>query len=196
MPSATSRHYDNARSPISLPFLPTYRPDDVLISPWSKQALGDHLGAEAMTTQASGTYPAASRVLAYPFALCDPFLCVKVWWHNGTTATTDTADVGVYTEDGTTLLLHGSAAIATANVVQEVDITDVLLPPGRYWAAYIQGGTTATPLGFTPAAAQMRVIGCAQQAGSGSALGSTFTPAAIAGAFFPYFGIAQRTQVA
>jgi hypothetical protein len=42
----------------------------------------------------------------------------------------------------------------------------------------------------------MRCIGVAQMAGSGSTLGSTFTPAAIAAANFPLMGIANRTVVA
>lgn len=197
MPSATSRHYDNARSPISLPFPPSYRPNDVLIGPWSWCACGEELTGMAASNFASTTYPAASRVIAYPFEIADYFLVRKVWWVNGTTATTDSADVGVYDEAGTTLIVSaGSTAIATANVVQEKDCTDTLLAPGRYWLAYVQGGTTATPMASPTAVALLRAMGCAQMAGSGSTLGSTFTPAAIASAVLPLFGIAGRTQVA
>lgn len=183
-------------SPMHLAYPPSYRPDFVMISILSEQALGvEHAAFAGSTT--SITYPAASRILAFPFMLLEPYLVQKVWWMNGATATTDSADVGVFTEDGATKLVSaGSTAIATASVVQEVDVTDTVLPRGRYWCAYIQGGTTATPAGWTTSLMQLRMIGCVQQAGSGSTLGSTLTPAAVAAANINLFGIAARTQVA
>lgn len=177
-------------------FPASYRPDDVMIGTWSRQAIGDLL-VECNSLVSNLAYPAASRVLAYPFELCDDYLVRKVWWFNGTTATTDSCDVGVYSESGGTLHVSGgSTAIATADVVQEKDCTDTLLLPGRYWCAYVQGGTTATPRGYQPSAAYLRTMGCAQMAGSGSTLGSTFTPAASVSGTMPIFGIAGRTQVA
>jgi hypothetical protein len=107
--------------------------------------------------------------------------------------------VGVYTEDGATLLVHGgSTAISGASLVQEVDVTDTLIVgPGRYWCAYVQSGTTATPSGILPTAILTRSMGVATMAGSGSTLGSTFTPAAAAtGTVIVMCGIAARTQVA
>jgi hypothetical protein len=175
---------------------PSYRPNDVLIGPWSWCAIGEELNAYVTTALTSSAYPAASRVLAYQFEIAAMFLVQKTWWINGTTATTDTADVGVYNEAGTTLIVHAGAAIATANVVQEGDPTDTLLTPGRYWCAYIQGGTTATPMAALLNVTTIRMAGCAQMAGAGSTLGATFTPAAMASAVFPIFGIAGRTQVA
>lgn len=199
MPSATVRHLGNrVGQPVTqLAFPPSYRPDDVLISPLSWQAIGaEHSAIGSTTVFASSTYPAANRALGYMFCLGDWNLVRKVWWMNGNTATTDNADVGVYTEDGATLLVSGgSTAIATANVVQEKDCTDTLLAPGRYWCVYNQSGVTATPIMATTPAAVLRALGCAQFAGA-VALGSTFTPAAIASANFPLFGIAMRTQVA
>lgn len=189
------------RTRIGLPDLgtaspPSYRPPDVLISPLSWCALGEDMTGTIGPLVASNTYPASNRVLAYPFELADYFLVQKVWWGNGTTATTNNADVGVYTEAGTTLLVSGgSTLIATANVVQEVDVTDTLLAPGRYWCAYAQNGTTATPMGFAITSAVARAQGWAQMAGA-VPLGATFTPAALAGAVVPFFGIAARTQVA
>lgn len=147
----------------------------------------------------STTYPAASRVIAWMMQIAEPFVVRKLWAVNGTTATTDSRDVGVYNEDGTTLLVSaGSHAIATANVVQEADCTDTLLVPGRYWCAYVQGGTTATPMAFAAGAGVgvMRCYGGAQMAGSGSTLGASFTPAALASNVMPLCGIAGRTQVA
>jgi hypothetical protein len=174
----------------------SFRPSDVLISPLSWCALGTANVSQGANI-ASTAYPASSRVLAYPFEIADYLTVVKVWWLNGATATTDSCDVGVYTEAGTTLLVSGgSTAIAGANIIQEVDCTDTLLAPGRYWCAYVQGGTTATPHALPTTAANLRSMGCAQMAGSGSTLGATFTPAANASAFLNIFGISARIQVA
>lgn len=176
---------------------PSYRPNEVLIGTWSLQAVGAAMvGLATANPVASTAYPASNRAHGFPFEIADYFLVQKVWWLNGTTATTDNADVGVYTEAGTTLLVSGgSTLIATANVVQEKDCTDTLLAPGRYWCVYNQSGTTATPLCWVPTALPLRACGCAQFAGA-VPLGASFTPAVIASTLVPVFGIAGRTQVA
>lgn len=196
MPTSTLRHTLGARLPLgALAVPPNYRPDMVMIGTWSIQAIGDDFNAIYAANFGSGTYPSANRAIAFPFELSDYFLAQKVWWMNGTTATTNSADVGVYTEAGSLLISGGGTAIATANVVQEADPGDVLLQPGRYWCAYAQDGTTATPTGLSMTAAQSRSCGCAQM-DTAYTLPSTFTPAAVAGSFIPLFGIAGRTQVA
>lgn len=198
MPSATHRLLGNPQGAIQgLAFPASYRPNDVLISPMSLCAAGIDTYLLSATAFASGTYPASNRALGYMFEIADYFLVRKVWWFNGTTATTNNADVGVYSEDGATKLVSGgSTLIATANVVQEIDCTDTLLPPGRYWCVYNQNGTTATPmLNSTASVGLLRVMGWAQFAGAVS-LGAAFTPAAIATTGVPFFGIAGRTQVA
>lgn len=195
MPSSTIRHLGNMPTP-QLAFPPSYRPNDVLIGPWSWCACGEELTGMTASNFASATYPATNRALGYPFEIADYMLVQKVWWVNGTTATTDSADVAVYSEAGTTLLVSGgSTAIATANVVQEKDCTDTLLQPGRYWCVYNQNGVTATPMMSAAPVALVRAMGWAQFAGA-VPLGSTFTPAAIAAVNVPLFGIAARTQVA
>lgn len=198
MPSSTLRHLGNqpAQPVIQPAFRPAFQPNDVLISSLSPQALGD-TGTLGVGFAGNQTYPAASRVLATPLVLGEPFLVRKVWTLNGSTAGTDSWDIGVYSEDGTTLLVHSGSTLSAGTLqLQEVDVTDTLLVPGRYWMAFIQGGTTAQIVGFTPVVALLRAAGAAQQAGSGSTLGSTFTPAAIASAVFPYFGISSRVQTA
>lgn len=198
MPSSTLRHSRLGLSALpQFPYPPSYREDMVLITPLSWQAEGEELTGLAATNAGGATaYPAANRAIGFPFELGDSFLVRKVFWLNGTTATTDACDVGVYSEAGTTLYVSGgSTNIATANVVQEKDCTDTLIPVGRYWCVYAQNGVTATPVSFAPAAALLRAAGCAQFAGA-VPLGGTFTPAACASAYLPYFGIAGRTLVA
>ncbi len=173
----------------------SYRPNDVMIGTWSWCAAGPDIVSQAVVI-ASQTYPGTNRAIGYMFCIADHFLVQKVWWVNGTTATTDAADVGVYNEAGTVLIVSGgSTNIATANVVQEKDCTDTLLQPGRYWCVYNQNGVTATPMCAPIAVVNSRPMGFAQFAGA-VPLGASFTPAAIAGTTFPLFGIARRTQVA
>lgn len=196
MPSKVIRHTFGTTPMVQYPTPGNYRANDVLISPISMAAFGLETPAIAALAVASATYPSASRAFGFMFCIGDYYLVRKVWWMNGATATTDSADVGVYTEDGATLLVSGgSTAIATANVVQEKDCTDTLLAPGRYWCVYNQNGVTATPQMMALSVAQARAIGWAQFAGA-VPLGAAFTPAAVAAANVPYFGIAARTQVA
>lgn len=173
------------------------RPNDAMITSWSWCCIGeDMLALSGSTlTAVSSNYPGASRALAAPFEIAHPFLVVKAFWFNGGTATTDSADVGVYTEAGALKVSGGGTAISGANALQEVDVTDTLLPPGRYWLTYVQNGVTATLIMAPVAAVTMRVAGCAQMA-SAYPLPSTFTAAAITNVNFPLFGIASRTLVA
>lgn len=182
-------------SPIQLAYPASYRPNDVMIHAFSWQALGAELAGIGGVLQ-SNTYPAANRALGFMFAITEPFPVRKVFWVNGTTATTDSADVAVYREDGATRLVSGGGtAIATANAVQEVDCTDTLLAPGRYWCVYNQNGVTATGIGLASNLNYHRLFGWAQFAGA-VPLGTTFTPAAPASQIMPLFGISSRTQVA
>lgn len=170
-------------------------PNQVLISTVSREAVGEEIAGQFSGVYGSNTYPAANRALAVPFSIAHPFLVRKVWWFNGTTATTDSADVGVYTEAGARIVSGGGTAIATASALQEVDVTDTLLQPGRYWLAYSQNGTTATPYQSTVSAVLARVLGAAQM-DSAYVLPSTFTPAAVSAANLPVCGIASRTLAA
>ncbi len=197
MPTSSLRRQLVGQSPLAWAFPASYRPQMPLIGPWSYEALGEDL-AMSGTNWASQTYASANRAHGYMFCTAEPLLVVKVWWVNGATATTDSADVAVYSEDGATRhVAAGSTAIAGASVVQEVDVTDTLLLPNRYWCVYNQNGVTATPTANNASAAVvLRGMGWAQFAGA-VPLGSSFTPAALtAGTVCPLFGIAFRTQVA
>lgn len=197
MPTNTFRRTAGALPVAALPILGSEfpRPNNHMIASWSPECLGWELGG--MTTSfATGTYTTASTAIAIPLVITHPFVVRKVFWHNGTTATTDSADVGVYTEAGARLVSGGGTAISGAASVQEVDVTDTALKPGRYWLAYVQNGTTATPVRCAfGSAAVARMIGSAGMA-SAYPLPSTFTFAAATILTLPMFGIASRTLVA
>lgn len=179
---------------------PSWRMPMPLIGPLSWEAIGADMNGLVAPNFASATHPSANRGIGFPFELGDPYLVSKVWWMNGTTASTDTVDVAVYTEAGgaSSRLVAGGGAVASgASTIQSIDCTDVLLMPGRYWCVHAQSGVTATTVASAPSIATLRCTGAAQMASAASAgvLGTTWTPAAIASAYIPLFGIAGRPQV-
>lgn len=197
MPTSGLRRQLPGQSPMQWAFPASYRPQMPIISSFSYEAMGSELGLSG-TNWGNNAYTAANRALGFMFCLAEPFLVVKMWWMNGTTATTDNADVGVYTEDGATLRVSaGSTLLSGASQIQEVDVTDTLLLPGRYWCVCNQNGTTGSRYACNAAAPTvLRPFGWAQFAGA-VPLGSTFTPAALtSGTTAPMFGIASRTQLA
>lgn len=181
---------------------PSWRPPMPLISPMSYEALGEDLAGMFANAFASTTHPGANIGTGYPFELSDYFLVQKVWWMNGTTVGTDTIDVAVYTEAGgasSRLVAGGGAVAAGANAIQEIDCTDTLLAPGRYWCVHAQSGVTATTMASgTPGNTVLRGMGVAfmAAASSGGVLGTTWTPGSTAQAYLPLCGIAGRSQAA
>lgn len=56
---------------------------------------------------------------------------------------TGNVDVGIYTHDFTLITSTGSTAKAGASTCQYLDVTNKIIPPGRYWlAAVFTAGTT------------------------------------------------------
>src|SRR5262245_41922353 len=132
MPTSTLRHLLGSRiSAPLMPFPPSYRPDDVLIGTWSAQAIGQESCLSAFTSQTT----IANTAYGYMFSLAENSLVRKLWWANGGDATGPNIDVGLYYEAGGYITSTGATAMnGTTNVVQEVDITDVLLiGQQRYW---------------------------------------------------------------
>lgn len=165
-----------------------------LIGTWSMEAIGQDLGM-ATNNFVDTTWVGANTAYAYPFELSDYFLVRKVWWANGSDATGPHIDVGVYAEAGGLLVSAGDITATGASLIQEADVTDTLLQPGRYWCACVSSTTTGGVLAVTIPAALLRAIGCAQM-GTAFPLPDPFVPAAVSSAFMPLFGIANRTQVA
>jgi hypothetical protein len=165
----------------------------VVIGTWSYEALGYNLSVGA-TNFASTTHPAVAttQAVAWTLRLSDYFLVRRVWWVNGATASTDSADVGVYDIDGQLLVSNGGTAISGANSVQSVTVTDTLLPPGRYLVAHSQNGVTATTVAAALAVPLARAAGVWQMT-SAYPLPSTWTSGALASAYVPLFGISSST---
>lgn len=181
-------------NPMSLSFPSSYRPNMVMIHPFSVEAHGDELMG-GTTANLTSTTPAGQH--GCMITLNDSFLVRKVWWANGTIGGSNNADVAVYSEDGATRILFGNGALMSgSNTVQEIDISDVLVPRGRYWMVYSQSGVTNGVLAVTMAVANVRAAGFAFASGLTVPIGSTWTPSAATSGIVPLFGIAGRTQVA
>lgn len=170
------------------------RPNPHIIASASAHCLGGNIWHNSTLGQfTASTWPGAPMSHAWPFVISHPFLVRKVFWVNGTNATTDSADVGVYDAALTLLVAGGGTAIASANVVQEVDVTDTLLKPGRYFMAYTQNGTTATVVSHALTSANARAMGLFQQTASAYPLPNPFVSAVLGSIQLPVFGIASRT---
>jgi hypothetical protein len=181
--------------PVGIALPPSYRPDDVLIGPWSINAIGDELTGMAASNFAGAAPPVNGGRYYYPFELADSFLVSKLWVAWGATTASTTPNMAVYAEDGTWLIGPFGTAVTGANTLQEDNVTDTLLSPGRYWMCYNQVGATGTPLASATPVALLRAMGCCQDTGTGSPA-STASFTAITGTFLALCGVAGRTQVA
>lgn len=116
------------------------------------------------------------------------FLC------NGATASGN-IDIGVYDEAWNRVMSTGSVAQSGTSTLQIVDITDILLGPGRYYLALALSSGTGTTIAFASGtAAHGAGLGYAQQA-SALPLPATATPARFAQTFLPIFGLSRRATL-
>ncbi len=194
MPTSTLR-LAGLRQTMELAFPPSYRQNDVLISSQSWCACGEDVVGMGGAANASTAWPTANLAIYVPFEIAHEFLIQVLYWVNGGTVGTDSVDVAVYTEAGVRVINGGGTLSAGASIVQQVDVADTLIQPGRYWMGMACSGTTATFLASAPAAAILRAAGVTQQA-TAYTLPDPMVPAAMASAYFPMFGLATRTQVA
>jgi hypothetical protein len=161
------------------------------ITPWSEESIGTMLAAIASIAPASGAWVTAQTGLYVPFTIEASFTAKKMFWYNGATASGN-IDVAIYNDSGARQVSQGSTAQSGINAIQEVDIGDTVLAPGRYWMAIAGGATSLTFFAVLPTLAMLRALGCYTQAalGTSPALPSTATWVSPATAErIPVFGI-------
>ena len=166
------------------------RPNLPVISVFSAHCLAGQMHRASFF--ASGTFT-ANTALALPFTIAHPFLIRKIFWGNGATATTDSVDVGVYNANFGLVVATGSTSVTGANATQEVDVTDTLIKPGVYYFAFVQNGTTFTPIGGAFGTTQLRGVGAVQMSSGAFPLPSTFVPETLTLTRAVLVGIASRT---
>lgn len=133
----------------------------------------------------------------YPFRIATPFPVTRFWWVNGGTVNGN-VDMGIYTEDGQTLLVStGSTAQSGTNVIQTVTVS-YTLPPGRYYMAFATSSATATFARQTNSVASTRAAGFRQHtttAGANVPLPATLTFAAHNATVNPYVGCSRLSLI-
>lgn len=121
-------------------------------------------GGAQTNAQSSAVWPSANQALYVPFWTPVPLVIARILVLNGA-AVSGNLDVGIYDQDGTRLVSSGSTAQAGVSDVQEIDITDTLVGPGRFYAALALDNTTGTNLFFgSNSANQVRLLGVLLQA--------------------------------
>lgn len=109
------------------------------VTPFSPEAFGGSLLSSG--SAAAGSAALSSQVARFfPWTIEIATLIVKGFCLNGTTATGNT-DVGVYDHEFNLIVASGATAQSGTSVIQEFDITDTWLDPGRYWMAIVNSST-------------------------------------------------------
>lgn len=93
-----------------------------------------------MTAPAAANWPNANTAILIPFELPQAATVTAASYYSN--STTGNIDIGVYTFAGTRLVSSGSTAAATGWT--NIDLTDTLLQPGRYYMAFVRSATAST----------------------------------------------------
>lgn len=155
--------------------------------PWCNVGYGITTKAAVSTTWAS-----ANKALYIPFFNPYFYPVNRVYWGNGSAV--GNMDFGIYTADGVKIYSTGSTAQSGASALQYVTPgTTFLLPPGRYYFALVNDGTTNRVwcAAASPASVpgQMGVL----QEGTALPLPAAMTPARTTSTHIPLCGITKTT---
>lgn len=163
----------------------------------SRHSLGATIRCTGIATPASGANPfAANDMLAFPFVLNDPTSINKVFWVNGSTASSN-CSVAIYDADYVKLGETASTAQSGASVPQSVSLARKL-NPGLYYLALAHDSATTNRLFRwsinTHGAGMWKMAGCWRQASvTLGTLPNPAVPVACNNIAFPVFGLITRT---
>ncbi len=166
----------------------------VTISTASMESLGPWIRTLDVAAVLNTTaWPAANQAIYIPFTVATPFLAARMFIYNGGTVNSN-VDLGIYDDQGNTVVTKGTTVQATINVLQFLDITDTTLNPGVYYMACAMDNTTATPQSLIPTSTLVtRTSGILSQSTAFPLPTSTATFAAAQAAYIPMIGITSRT---
>lgn len=166
--------------------------DPLFISTFGPSSLGIELAGLASSAPATDTWPVADRSIYVPFVVESTFVAVKLWFCVGGTASGD-YKMAIYRDDFVRLAVTTAATATAANTVEEQDITDTVLQPGRYYLGLTNNGTTGTVIRTEPSVEFQKALGVCAQA---SSLPDPMVPVVVAtNDYIPYMGLASRTLV-
>ena len=139
------------------------------------------------SASSGAVWPSASRALFIPIFVYTPVVAKRMVLFQG--AIGNNIDAGIYRDDLSLVVSTGSVAMTgTLNSAQGYDITDTLLPAGRYYLALAINGTTGGNFRFAPDVQQCRLMGMFKM-DAGFALPATAVPVAVTDGYVPNLGI-------
>ena len=97
----------------------------------------------AFTLPLSVAWAGANDVVAIPFRLFTGMTVYQLGTWNGSGTMTDSFDIGIYDTAWNRKVSKGGTARSGVSSAQWVDVTDTYLPPGKYYLAMSNNGTTA-----------------------------------------------------
>lgn len=148
-------------------------------------------------TAATGANPfAANEMLAFPFVLTSLTRIEKVFWVNGSSASSN-CSIAIYNADYVLLNQTASTAQSGASAPQPIALA-TKLSPGLYYCALAHDSATTNRLFrwsiTTTGAGFWKMMGCWRQASiTLGSLPATATPIACNNVGFPLFGLITRT---
>lgn len=166
----------------------------VTVTPYSRLGSGVQMGAFAATAPADALFGTGGNALFYPIIIPQPVVALKMFIYNGSSPASN-VDLGIYDEGFRRLVSTGSFAQSGASTIQERDITDTTLSPGRYYLAYATDGNNSVfraDIGLE----RCRALGMAQTIGSSFPLPASVTPLVVSADYdVLMFGFTTRTLV-
>lgn len=128
---------------------PEYQlPAPPVLTPFSLESLGACIAGPIL--QGWGSFSStqnANEAIFFPFRLTTWETAYQLLYLVGATSSGN-IDVGIYDSQKNRIVSSGSTAMsATVNTVQELNITDTVLPPGDYLLAVATDNTTGTLFG-------------------------------------------------
>lgn len=137
-----------------------------VISPFHPESLGGNMSKQ-VPIYLTGIASAAivqDQIYYYPFRLHEVATVRKMSYAVGATSSGN-VDIGIYDAQKNLIVSSGSTAQGTINVIQEVEITDTVLQPGKYFMAITFSSATATCFAIGGAVADefLIVVPCYQE---------------------------------
>lgn len=170
----------------------------IMVTPLSRWSIGDQLAAGDIPAISSGNMNGANnRAFAYPLVIPAPCVIVKAFIHNGASVAGN-VDIGLYYENYTKVVTAGGAAQVGVNLIQEFDLTDTVVQPGRYYLVGSASGAATAKQWVYGGEYRLALMGCFV-AETAYPLPATLTPTApttLSVGVVNLMGLSLRTLVA
>lgn len=146
---------------------------------------------------ASGAWVSANDPVAIPFRTSEGLVVAALGWKNGSSATTDSCDLGVYDVSWNRKVSTGGTARSGSSAWQWTDVTDTPLAAGEYYLVMSNNGTTVNNCAFInslSSAPFMAYMGCQDSATDAYPLPDPLTNMAAAATFTRIPAVALATR--